>query len=91
MAHKCKCVICRHYGYDQDKSFDYDKASLFSEEGKEIRVTLCKVHAVELFKIGQKKFLLNHYKILVDLVDSDDIGFLEVLEETVKRNINALY
>lgn len=91
MQQICKCVICRHYGYEQDKSTDYDRASLFNENAKEVVIKLCKVHAIELFKIGQKKFLLNHYKILVDIVDSDDLNFLEILEETVKKNINSLY
>lgn len=91
MEQTCKCVICRNYDLEYDRADTYDMCSLFNESGKEVSIKLCKVHSIELFKSGQKNFLLNHYKILVDLIDSNDNAFLEVLEETVKKNINSIY
>ena len=91
MEDKCKCVICRHYGQEEDDSNKYEMASIFDKNGKEVRIQLCSVHAVELFKNGQKKFLMGHYKILLEVMDSNDTDFLEILENTVKKNMNTIY
>lgn len=91
MEDKCKCIICRHYGQEKDDSDQYERSSIYSESGRELVINLCKVHDIELFKIGQRKFLTSHYKILAEVVDSNDTTFLEILEETVKKNINSIY
>lgn len=86
MDTKHYCVICKHYGIYHPEGTYLERTQIYDEEGIAVPILLCKKHSVELFKRGQKMFLVSHYKILVDLMDSDDIKFLEVLEKTVKRN-----
>jgi len=86
---KSECTICKHYG--QRTSGKLERSQLFDEVGTPININLCRNHAVELFKAGQKKFLLNHYKILVDIISSDETKFLDILEKTIRGNIDQIY
>jgi hypothetical protein len=85
MAKKKECTICKHYGRKTLEDQNLEKTQIYDETGTPVPINLCKAHSVELFKSGQKKFLLNHYKILVDLVASDEPKFLEILEKTIKK------
>ena len=85
MAKKKECTICKHYGRKTVDSDKLEKTQIYDESGAPVPINLCKSHSVELFKKGQKKFLLGHYKILVDLIASDEPKFLEVLDQTVKK------
>lgn len=90
MSKKRECTICKHYGKPTVKPEELERTSLFDEAGNSIPVKLCRTHSVQLFQSGQKKFLISHYKILTDLIDSDEPKFLELLEKTVKVNLNQL-
>ena len=90
MERKQYCVICKHYGIHTEPETELDRANLYDEDGMSLTILLCRKHSVQLFKMGQKMFLLNHYKILVDLMDSDDTKFLQILEDTVKNNKDKL-
>lgn len=85
MAKKRECTICKHYGRETHEPERLERTQVYDETGTPVPILLCKSHSVQLFKMGQKKFLLSHYKILVDLVASDEPKFLEVLEKTVKK------
>jgi hypothetical protein len=93
MAKQKACTICKHYGIETppDKQGELEKTNVFDESGTPVPILLCKKHSVELFKMGQKKFLLSHYKILIDLVGSDEMKFLEVLEKTIKKNTDQIF
>lgn len=80
MTNKRECTVCKHYGRSTDPSADLDRSNLYDESGNPVCVCLCRYHSVQLFQSGQKKFLLSHYKILTDLVESDDPKFLELLQ-----------
>ena len=86
MDKKQYCVICKHYGIHIDSDTQLEKSNIFDEDGVAVPILLCRKHAIQLFKLGQKMFLVSHYRILVDLMDSDDTKFLEVLGDTVKKN-----
>jgi len=86
---KHECTICKHYG--QKTATKLERAQLFDEVGTPININLCRSHAVELFKNGQKKFLLSHYKILVDIISSDETKFLDILEKTIRGNLDEIY
>lgn len=81
------CTICEHYGIKRESS---ENSILFHNE-KEIKISLCTEHSVDLFKQGQKKFLISHHKILFNIIDSNNTKFIELLSETYKNNINRIY
>lgn len=85
MAKSRECTICKHYGIKTALSEDLERTQLYDETGTPVLIFLCRSHSVDLFKMGQRKFLLGHYKILVDLVDSDEPNFLDILERTIKK------
>lgn len=91
MAKKRECTICKHYGRKTPDGDDLERTQVYDETGTPVPIKLCKAHGVELFKKGQKNFLLSHYKILIDLVGSDEPKFLEVLERTIKKNPDKIY
>lgn len=86
---KFECTICKHIG--QKTNGKLERAQLFDEVGTPISIQLCRNHSVELFKFGQKKFLINHHKILTDIISSDETKFLDILEKTIRGNINEIY
>lgn len=87
------CTICKHYGIETPSEMrdDLERNIIYDEFGKMVSIQLCRKHAVDLFKSGQKKFLLSHYRILIDLVGSDELKFLDVLEKTVQRNPSKIF
>ena len=91
MAKKRECTICKHYGRKSPENDDLERTQVYDETGSPVPIHLCKAHGVELFKKGQKHFLLSHYKILVDLVASDEPKFLDILERTVKKHPDKIY
>ncbi len=85
------CTICKHYGEETLDVANLEKEQIFDELGSPIGIMLCRKHSVELFKLGQKKFLVKHYKILVDIISSDEMKFLDILEKTVRENMDEIY
>ena len=86
-----ECTICKHYGRPTELPEDLEKEILYDDVGSPVKVNLCRTHSVELFKSGQKKFLVKHYKILVEIISSDEMKFLDLLEKTVKENLDEIY
>lgn len=86
-----ECTICKHYGKPTDDPEVLEKAQIYDEVGTPVSINLCRQHSVDLFRQGQKKFLVQHYKILVDIVSSDEVKFLELLEQTVRNNLDDIY
>lgn len=84
-----RCVICKHL--DVRLSGNLNHNFVYGEEGAPIRVLLCRRHEVELFKSGQKKFFLNYYRILLEVIDSDEVEFMRLFERTVHEHINDIY
>lgn len=91
MSKARECTICKHYGRKFLVSEELDRAQIYDDTGAPIAISLCKSHSVELFKKGQKTFLLSHYKILVDLVATDEPKFLDILEQTVRKHPDKIY
>lgn len=85
---KKKCTICKHLGKstkcheELDMGYFYDGYSVLGP----VKARLCRSHSVELFKRGQKRFLLNYRSILYDVINSDEVEFIRILDETVRRN-----
>ena len=86
-----ECTICKHYGRTTDEPSKLEKNQIYDEVGTPVTILLCRNHAVELFKSGQKRFLTSHYKILVDIISSDETKFIEVLERTVRENMDDIF
>lgn len=86
-----ECTICKHYGERTDAPGKLEKEQIFDEVGTPVNILLCRKHSVELFRNGQKKFLIKHYKILVDIISSDEVKFLDILERTVRENLDEIY
>ena len=89
MNKKIECTICKHYG-NKTPEGELERTQLYDDVGAPVPVKLCRSHSVQLFKNGQKKFLLSHYKILVDLMASDDPKFLGILEATIRKHPDSL-
>ena len=85
MKKKRECTICKHSGLETPNSEELETSSLYEDDGTPIKILLCRKHAVQLFKLGQKSFLLAHYRILVDLIDSDEKKFINILDKTVRK------
>lgn len=86
-----ECTICKHYGEETTQPEELDKQLIFDEVGTAVPINLCKKHAVDLFKNGQRRFLVQHYKILVDIISTDEVKFLDILERTVRENLDDIY
>lgn len=86
MAKKRECTICKHYGKQTKEPNNLERTNLYDDAGNPVPVNLCRHHSVQLFQKGQKKFLVSHYKILTELISTDEPKFLEVLQATVKSN-----
>lgn len=93
MTKKRECTICKHYGRSNIGSSadeQLEAGNLYEEDGEVIKILLCRKHSVQLFKLGQKSFLLAHYRILVDLVASDEKKFINILDKTVRKYPDSL-
>jgi hypothetical protein len=86
-----ECTICKHYGLPTHDSENLERTNIYDELGTAVPINLCRKHSVELFKLGQKRFLVSHYRILLEVVQSDEHKFLEVLEGTIKENLDMIY
>jgi hypothetical protein len=85
MGKKRECTICKHYGFAAPSEPNLEVSPLYEEGGELINILLCRKHSVQLFKLGQKSFLLAHYRILIDLIDSDEKKFINILDKTVRK------
>lgn len=86
MSKKRECTICKHYGKATAEPDNLERTNLYDETGSPVAVNLCRSHSVQLFQSGQKKFLVAHYKILTELLASDEPKFLELLQKAAKSN-----
>lgn len=79
------CTICKHLGRVSSQIDDFETGFLFDGvyQVKPVKIKLCRNHAVDLFQMGQKRFLLQNSNILNDLVSSDEMEFIKILEKTV--------
>ena len=77
-----KCIICEHLEAGKDfKQENLIKESIFDGNLKH-DYHFCYTHSIELFKIGQKKFL-KHYasSILSTVFESNHPKFIELLHK----------
>jgi hypothetical protein len=58
-AKKKRCLICKYTKPDLDQ--EVTTSSVYPTEGEPLKFYLCRTHAVELFRKGQKSFLASHY------------------------------
>lgn len=84
------CVICKHQG-DHREYDRIETCTLYDDCGQVVKIQLCPFHSTDLFKKGQKKFLLNNYKILVDLFETDDPKFIDMLRRNFERYKDEIY
>lgn len=91
MKRNRECVICSHLGDNNYSKDSLEVMSLFSEYGHEHKFLFCKNHSIELFKLGQKKFLLNYMNILADVMETNNPEFLTLLEQYVKRYYHEVH
>ena len=93
MSKKKVCTICKHLGHRVESEEEVEIGHLFDglNTGSPVKIRLCRSHAVDLFKKGQKRFLLSHRRILYDLVNSDEMEFIKILDKTVRENIDRIY
>ena len=87
---KCQCTLCKYYGNFNGYSDTYQE-KVFDEAGRSIVVNLCRSHAIELFRLGQKNFFLRHYKITTDVIGTNDSAFLNLMIKTVHKFKDAVY
>ena len=85
-----ECTICKHYGEPTDDPEILEKAQIYDEVGTPVSINLCRQHSVDLFRKGQKKFLVQHSKILVDIISSDEAKILELIAQTVRNNLDDI-
>lgn len=93
MAAKKICTICKHLGKEVECEEEVEIGYLFDgvHSGAPVKIRLCRNHSVELFKKGQKRFLIDYRRILFDLVNSDEMEFIKILEKTVRKNLDQIY
>ena len=91
MSKNLYCTICKHYGKYHEDTSTLEKASLYDERGEPIPIMLCKKHGHDLFKMGQRLFLMSHHRILNDILETDDIKFVDMLEKVVRQNYNEIF
>jgi hypothetical protein len=86
------CTICKHLGKSSHSHENLDMGYLYNGQNTvfPVKVHLCRSHSVELFKRGQKRFLLNYRSIINDVVNSDEVEFLRILDKTVRLNEGRL-
>lgn len=86
-----ECTVCKHYGLETSQPENLEQTKLFDDSDKVVTVLLCRKHSVDLFKMGQKKFLLDHYQILNEVINSDEPKFIELLEKTYRTNMDRIF
>ena len=86
-----ECTVCKHYGLETGQPEKLEHTKLFDEGDRVVNVLLCRKHSVDLFKQGQKKFLLDHYQILNEVINSDEPKFIELLEKTYRNNMDRIF
>lgn len=87
------CTICKHIGKEVESEEEVEIGYLFNgvHSDSAVKIRLCRNHSVELFKHGQKRFLIDYRRILYDLVNSDEMEFIKILEKTVRKNLDSIY
>lgn len=84
-----RCVICKHMG--NQFSSKLEQNTVYGHGDEPIRVILCRNHAVELFRCGQKRFFIRHYHILFDVLETQENAFLDVMYKTIKNSLDDIY
>lgn len=86
-----ECTICKHHGLETAQPEKLEKEKLFDDDDSFVQILLCRKHSVDLFKMGQKKFLTEHYQILNEVVNSDEPKFIELLDKTYRANMDKIF
>jgi hypothetical protein len=81
-----KCIICEHLDAGKDfKQENLTKEQIFDGNIKH-EYNFCYNHSIELFKIGQKKFLRYYATpILGTVFESNHPKFIELLHKNSKE------
>lgn len=88
-AKKNECTICKHLS--KPTVGKLERAQLFDEVGTPVSINFCRTHSVELFKMGQRKFLVSYHRILNEIISTDETKFLDILEKTIHDSIDEIY
>lgn len=80
-----KCTICKFYDAANGNNVS-DREMVFDESGNSIKVDLCRHHAVELFRMGQRKFFVNHSRIAQNIIGFDEDRLIGLMLRTASRN-----
>lgn len=66
------CTVCQCYGqHEPIRKNDMFEETVYDERGFPVYTTLCRYHAVELFRLGQKKFFVKHFSKAKDIIADD--------------------
>jgi hypothetical protein len=87
-----ECTICKfHSSTGNYINSASSRETVFDDAGAPIAIPLCHHHAVELFKLGQKRFLLNQYNTAKDLIGYDEDRLLGLIFKTAQRNFDKIF
>ncbi len=78
MSKKHDCTICKHL-FHLPEDVPVYLNELYYDEGRVQKMHLCYIHDIELFKIGQYRFVDKYRHIAENLVASDDASFISFL------------
>jgi len=74
---KPRCLICKYTKPNEEQMVKVNY--LYPGSDKSIRIILCESHSVELFKSGQRAFLIQYYSLFQGFYgneeDADVISF----------------
>ncbi|MBL7664072.1 MAG: hypothetical protein JNM93_02975 [Bacteriovoracaceae bacterium] len=76
---KHQCVICKHL-FQLPETVPVFDAFVYREEGRSHKIKLCLLHDIELFKIGQYRFVDKYSYLAYNVVGSDEHDFLNLLK-----------
>jgi hypothetical protein len=71
-----ECALCR-LSYQVPHIVPVFANTLYVDEARSIKVNLCYIHDIELFKIGQYRFAEKYSHLANNVVASDDSNFLK--------------
>ena len=80
-----ECTICKYYG--KRNAHNPSKEVVYDENNTPIVIHLCRHHAIELFKLGQRRFFLKHFAMANDVIGSDESKFLDLLLRTASKEL----
>ncbi len=79
-----RCLVCKYCG---DKKYkNLSSSSFYGREGRGVRVYLCHKHEIELFILGQVRFLRKYYPVFLNSISNDDNSFFKVADQILSKN-----